>query len=106
MGRTFSDREVSQLLPSIRAAFRAIDEAARPPAADPFARAAELQRSMERDYQAKLAKWERDRPKREAAEAAMQRAHEQRAAQLGARPARGPVMAALWSNEPSRPQVW
>jgi len=103
MGHKFSDAEIRRLLPSMRAAFRAIDEAVSP--RNPWD-ISDLQRSMDADYQERLRKWEADAPKRAAAEAAMQRAHERRAAQLGTRPGRMPVLASLWSNEPTPPQVW
>lgn len=101
-----SDAEARRLVPQLRAALGQFPLSPGDAFAAAFRRSAQLAEVAERDYAAKVAAWERDAPKRAAAEQAMRLAHERRAAQLGTRPGRMPVLAALWSDRPARPEVW
>ncbi len=100
------------LLDQFRAGLRAAVSRplTRPPGAaydDALGASLALAAEMDADYARKLRRWERDRPMREAAERAMQRANAQRAAELGRQPGgRVPVLAHLWANEPTPPKVW
>jgi len=102
------------LLASFRAGLRQLGPLTRPRGErhgtafdDALGASLALAAEMDAGYQRKLRRWERDRPKREAAERAMQRANAQRAAELGRQPAgRVPVLAALWAGEPTPPKVW
>jgi hypothetical protein len=94
-----------RMMADIRAAFAVLDPL-KAGHDDPFKRAQAISAEMEADYQQKLARWERDAPKRAAALAAMEAAEERRRAQFGGpafgRPVRLGVAAALDWNKPER----
>lgn len=71
---------------------------------DPYDRIADLAADMQDDYREKLDRWERQRPQREMALRAHQRAMLQRHRELGltaGQPA--PIFAAAWAEPPERP---
>ena len=78
-----------------------------PPLTDPATRFARVEAERDRDLQRQVSEWERKRPMRERAAAAMQRAQERLLAELGEqRPGRVPVIAAVWSDKPTKSRIW
>jgi hypothetical protein len=98
-----TDAEAARIIRQARAAMPSL----RP--RDPFKAALATCQDQEADYQRRLARWERDQPKRDAAERAHLAARERRRAEPGqgraSRPVRVPVLAA-WADQPVRPVMW
>lgn len=106
MARRMSDADTLAAVRQLRAGLAAIGPLTGRQQ-DPFTVGAGLMREMDADYAGRLAKWERDAPKREAAERAMERAYAQRDAELRLAPGRRfPVLAALWADPPQPWRVW
>jgi len=73
----------------------------------PATRFAEIEADRDRDLEQRIRRWEKNKPMRERAAAAMQRAQERLIAELGeGHPGPVPVFAAAWSEKPAKSPVW
>ncbi len=94
-----TDQQAAQAIQQMRQAL--------PPLTSPVARFGAIEAERDRNLERQVDRWEKNRPMRERAAAAMQRAQERLIAELGeGHPGRAPVFAALWSERPTKSQVW
>jgi hypothetical protein len=101
-----TDSEARSLVPRVQAVLGALGPLKAPRSAGvdaALAAAAATAAEVEADYQRRLRKWERDAPKREAAERAMEAANRRRGR---ASSAPVPVLASAVFERPQRPVVW